>query len=55
MCGRFYLDTYPQSVVEALIDAEMEFTPKKQIYPTNEVAVAIKRNHVTDISLTMNL
>jgi len=42
MCGRFYIDTYPQSIVEALIDAEMTFSPREQIFPTNEVAVAIR-------------
>ena len=29
MCGRFYLDTFPQSIVEALIDAEMAFVPRE--------------------------
>ncbi len=41
MCGRFFLDSVPRSIVEALIDAEIVFIARKQIYPTNEVAVAI--------------
>jgi len=45
MCGRFYLDTFPQSIVEALIDAEMAFVPREQVYPTNEVAVAIRTDN----------
>lgn len=45
MCGRFYLDTFPQSIVEALIDAEIGFTSHGQVYPTNEVAVAIRTDN----------
>ena len=41
MCGRFFLDSVPRSIVEALVDAEIVFIARKQIYPTNEVAVAI--------------
>ncbi len=50
MCGRFYLDTYPRSIVEALIDAEMSFVPREQIYPTNEVAVAIRTTNGNEIA-----
>lgn len=44
MCGRFSLDSVPRSIVEALIDAEIAFTAREQVYPTNEVTVAIRTN-----------
>ncbi len=50
MCGRFYLDTYPQSIVEALIDAEMAFVSREQIYPTNEVAVVIRTDNGNELA-----
>ena len=45
MCGRFSLDSVPRSIVEALIDAEIAFTPREQVFPTNEVAVAIRTDN----------
>ncbi len=50
MCGRFYLDTYPQSIVEALIDAEISFVSREQIYPSNEVAVAIRTDNGNELT-----
>lgn len=50
MCGRFYLDSVPLSIVEALIDAEIAFTASGQVYPTNEVAVAIRTDDGNEIA-----
>lgn len=42
MCGRFSLDRLPENIVEALIDAEIAFTPRDQVYPSDEVPVVFK-------------
>ncbi len=42
MCGRFSLDRLPDNIVEALIDAEIAFTPRKQIYPSDDVQVVFR-------------
>ena len=42
MCGRFSLDRLPANIIEALIDAEIAFTTREQVYPTNEVGVVIR-------------
>lgn len=50
MCGRFSLDQYPKSIIEALIDAEIAFQPRTQIYPTNDVAVALRTDNGNEIA-----
>ena len=50
MCGRFSLDRYPTSIIKALIDAEIAFTASGQVYPTNEVAVAIRTDDGNEIA-----
>lgn len=50
MCGRFSLDRFPTSIVEALIDAEIAFMPRSEIYPTNEVGVVIRTEHGNDFT-----
>lgn len=52
MCGRFSLDQYPGSIIEALIEAgdRSFFKPRTQIYPTNEVAVAIRTDNGNELA-----
>lgn len=42
MCGRFSLDRFPKSVVAALIDAEIEFMPRSEVYPADKVEVVFR-------------
>lgn len=41
MCGRFSLDTFPTSIFGALELDIVGFKPRTQVYPTNEVGVAL--------------
>ncbi len=50
MCGRFSLDRYPTSIIEALIDAEIAFQPRTQVYPTNQVPVVFRENDKNEIT-----
>ena len=50
MCGRFSLEQYPKTILEALeLEYRVEFEPRIEIYPTNEVTVAI--DNETDYEL----
>lgn len=42
MCGRFSLDRFPDNIVKALIDAEIAFTPREQVYPSEAVGVVYR-------------
>ena len=42
MCGRFSLDRLPDNIIEALIDAEISFTARDQVYPNEEVSVVFR-------------
>lgn len=42
MCGRFSLDRNPESVVAALIDAEVEFVSRAEVYPADQVDVVFR-------------
>lgn len=42
MCGRFSLDRFPSSIVEALIDCEVSFSLREKLYPSNEVDVVFR-------------
>ncbi len=42
MCGRFSLDRFPESVVAALIDAGIEFMPRPEVYPADQVDVVFR-------------
>ena len=50
MCGRFSLDYFPTTIVKALVDAEIAFQPREQVYPTNEVAVAIRTDNGNELA-----
>lgn len=50
MCGRFSLDRHPKSIIEALIDAEIEFMPRSEIYPTNKVDVVFRGEEGNEIA-----
>jgi len=50
MCGRFSLDRLPENIVEALIDAEIAFTPREQIYPSDNVQVAFKSENGNELA-----
>lgn len=50
MCGRFSLDRFPKSIVEALIDAEIAFMPRSEIYPTNKVDVVFRGEEGNEIA-----
>lgn len=42
MCGRFSLEQYPKTILEALeLEYSVEFKPRSEVYPTNEVTVII--------------
>ena len=45
MCGRFSLDQYPDTIIQALDVGQVAFTPREQVYPTNEVGVVIHTEH----------
>ena len=42
MCGRFSLDRLPGNIVVALIDAEISFTAREQVYPSENVSVVYR-------------
>ena len=42
MCGRFSLDRYPESIVTALMDAEIEFMPRAEVHPADQVDVVFQ-------------
>jgi len=50
MCGRFSLDRLPENIVEALIDAEIAFTPREQVYPSDEVQVVFKSENGNELA-----
>ncbi len=50
MCGRFSLDRFPKSIVQALINADIDFMPRSEIYPTNKVDVVFCGDHGNEIA-----
>ena len=50
MCGRFSLDRLPDNIVEALIDAEFMFTPREQIYPSDNVQVVFRAENGNELT-----
>ena len=50
MCGRFSLDRFPKLIVEALINAEAEFMPRSEIYPTNKVDVIFRSENENEMT-----
>jgi len=42
MCGRFSLDRNPESIVAALIDAEVEFVSRVEVCPADQVDVVFR-------------
>lgn len=50
MCGRFSLDRLPENIVEALIDAEIAFTPREQVYPSDEVQVVFRSENGNELA-----
>ena len=42
MCGRFSLDRLPDNIIETLIDAEISFTAREQVYPSEDVSVVYR-------------
>lgn len=50
MCGRFSLDRFPESVVAALIDAEIEFSPRTEVYPADQVDVVFRGDSGNEIA-----
>ena len=50
MCGRFSLDRFPESVVAALIDAEIEFSPRTEVCPADRVDVVFRGDTSNEIA-----
>ena len=50
MCGRFSLDRFPTSIIDALVDAEIAFQPREQVYPTNQVHVVFRGEDVNEMT-----
>lgn len=50
MCGRFSLDRFPESVVAALIDAEIEFSPRTEVCPADRVDVVFRGDMGNEIA-----
>ena len=50
MCGRFLLDHFPKSIVAALIDAEIEFVPRAEVYPADRVDVVFRGDEGNEVA-----
>ena len=50
MCGRFSLDRLPDNIVEALLDAEISFTARKQVYPSENVGVVYRSENGNELA-----
>ena len=50
MCGRFSLDRFPESVIAALIDAEIEFSPRAEVCPADPVDVVFRGDTSNEIA-----
>ena len=50
MCGRFSLDHFPESVVAALIDAEIDCTPREEVFPGDRVDVVFCRDEGNEVA-----
>lgn len=50
MCGRFSLDRFPESVIAALIDAEIEFSPRPEVCPADRVDVVFRGDTSNEIA-----
>ncbi len=50
MCGRFSLDALPSSILDVLGLDIVDFKPRAQVYPTNQVPVAFHPNHKNELT-----
>ena len=50
MCGRFSLNRFPESVIAALIDAEIEFFPRAEVCPADQVDVVFRGDTSNEIA-----
>lgn len=50
MCGRFSLDRFPTSILDALDLDIVGFKPRTQVYPTNQVSVAFRPNYKNELT-----
>ncbi len=50
MCGRFSLDTFPKSIIDAFDVGDIEFNPLLQVYPTNQVDVVFRSENSNEIA-----
>ena len=50
MCGRFSLDTFPKSIIDALEVGDIDFNPLAQVHPTNQVDVVFRHGNKNEIA-----
>lgn len=50
MCGRYSLDKFPESIIDALEVVSTNFEPKEQIYPSNQVDVVFRNGNKNEIT-----
>jgi len=50
MCGRFSLDHYPKSIIDALDVGPVQFSPRTQVYPTQQVDVIFRSDYGNEVA-----
>ncbi len=51
MCGRFSLGQYPDSIIKALDVGPVNFKPRNQVYPTNQIDVVFRGEDSNEIAV----